>query len=144
MWNDITRIDDKAENVAKFVFTKDTAVAEAVLYRYPTYAKRTVICISTQSGCPVGCRFCGAGDFFVRSLTVFFVRERMLDALPYLEHGAHWAILALGLVMLAKLYHLELPEWMTGSLGLVFIVTAVISSILEKRLNDEKDHQAHA
>jgi 23S rRNA (adenine2503-C2)-methyltransferase len=29
---------------------------------------RTVICCSTQSGCPVGCRFCGAGDNFVRSL----------------------------------------------------------------------------
>jgi 23S rRNA (adenine2503-C2)-methyltransferase len=28
-----------------------------------------VICCSTQSGCPVGCRFCGAGDNFVRSLT---------------------------------------------------------------------------
>lgn len=69
IWNDIKRIDDEAENVAKFVFTNKTAVAEAVLYRYPTYRKRTVICISTQSGCPVGCRFCGAGDAFVRSLT---------------------------------------------------------------------------
>jgi 23S rRNA (adenine2503-C2)-methyltransferase len=28
-----------------------------------------VICCSTQAGCPVGCRFCGAGDHFVRSLT---------------------------------------------------------------------------
>ncbi len=69
MWNNIERIDDDAESVAKFVFTKNTAVAEAVLYRYPTYRERTVICISTQSGCPVGCRFCGAGDYFVRSLT---------------------------------------------------------------------------
>lgn len=69
MWNDIKRIDDAAQNVAKFVFTKDDAVAEAVLYKYPTYDERTVICCSTQSGCPVGCRFCGAGDYFVRSLT---------------------------------------------------------------------------
>jgi 23S rRNA (adenine2503-C2)-methyltransferase len=46
-----------------------TAVAESVLYKYPDYATRTVICCSTQSGCPVGCRFCGAGDNFVRSLT---------------------------------------------------------------------------
>lgn len=69
IWNDIKRIDDDAENVAKFVFHRADAVAEAVLYRYPTYAERTVICISTQSGCPVGCRFCGAGDYFVRSLT---------------------------------------------------------------------------
>lgn len=69
MWNNIKRIDDEAENVAKFVYTKDNAVAESVLYRYPTYEERTVICCSTQSGCPVGCRFCGAGDYFVRNLT---------------------------------------------------------------------------
>jgi len=69
MWDSIKRIDDQAENVAKFVFAKGDAVAESVLYRYPTYAERTVICCSTQSGCPVGCRFCGAGDYFVRSLT---------------------------------------------------------------------------
>lgn len=69
VWADIKRIDDDAERVAKFVFSRPTAVAEAVLYRYPDYETRTVICCSTQSGCPVGCRFCGAGDFFVRSLT---------------------------------------------------------------------------
>lgn len=69
MFKEIKQVDDEAENVTKFVFTKDNAVAEAVLYRYPTYSERTVICISTQSGCPVGCRFCGAGDYFVRSLT---------------------------------------------------------------------------
>lgn len=62
------------ENVWKYVFEfgnegKRAAVAEAVLYKYPTFEQRTVICCSTQSGCPVGCRFCGAGDYFVRSLT---------------------------------------------------------------------------
>jgi len=69
MWTDIKRIDSAESNVCKFVYTKDDAVAESVLYRYPTYEDRTVICCSTQSGCPVGCRFCGAGDYFVRSLT---------------------------------------------------------------------------
>ena len=69
IWPDVRGIDDEAENVSKHVFTNPTSVAEAVLYRYPTYAERTVICCSTQSGCPVGCRFCGAGDAFVRSLT---------------------------------------------------------------------------
>ncbi|MCU7568743.1 radical SAM protein, partial [Riemerella anatipestifer] len=61
-------IKSSDENVMKFVFEKENAVAEAVLYKYPTYEDRTVICCSTQSGCPVGCRFCGAGDYFVRSL----------------------------------------------------------------------------
>lgn len=71
-WPEIQIIDSSDTNVKKFVFSKEgerPAVAEAVLYKYPTYEDRTVICCSTQSGCPVGCRFCGAGDNFVRSLT---------------------------------------------------------------------------
>lgn len=68
-WNKVRRIDSTDENVSKYVFEKRDAVAEAVLYKYPTYEARTVVCCSTQSGCPVGCRFCGAGDNFVRSLT---------------------------------------------------------------------------
>lgn len=72
MWSDVKTIQSADENVEKWVFSKTgahAAVAEAVLYKYPTYEARTVICCSTQSGCPVGCRFCGAGDYFVRSLT---------------------------------------------------------------------------
>lgn len=69
MFKNVETIQSSDENVMKLVFTKDTAVAEAVLYKYPTYEERTVICCSTQSGCPVGCRFCGAGDYFVRSLS---------------------------------------------------------------------------
>lgn len=79
MWNDIKRIDDEAENVAKFVYTKDDAVVESVLYKYPTYAERTVICCSTQSGCPVGCRFCGAGDYFVRNMSA----DEIVDQVDY-------------------------------------------------------------
>lgn len=68
-WDNIKRIDSEESNVCKFVYTNSTAVAESVLYRYPDYETRTVICCSTMSGCPVGCRFCGAGDYFVKSLT---------------------------------------------------------------------------
>jgi 23S rRNA (adenine2503-C2)-methyltransferase len=68
MWDNIRRINSSDKNVAKFVFEMGTAVAESVLYKYPTYEDRTVICCSTMSGCPIGCRFCGAGDNFVRSL----------------------------------------------------------------------------
>lgn len=55
-------------NVFKFVFTKPNVAVEAVLYRYGSFRKRTVICCSTQCGCPVGCSFCGTGRGFVRSL----------------------------------------------------------------------------
>jgi len=76
----VDRIESKDENVLKYVFDLGTAVAEAVLYKYPTYEARTVICCSTQSGCPVGCRFCGAGDAFVRSLTA----SEIVDQVKYL------------------------------------------------------------
>lgn len=61
-------------NVKKFVFewgasgVTKKGIAEAVLYRYDSYDERTVICCSVQSGCPVGCTFCGTGKFFVRNL----------------------------------------------------------------------------
>ena len=75
----------------------------------------------------------GAGAIWVRSLTIYLLRTGTLDKYRYLEHGAHWAILALGIVMMLKLYHVEPPEWAIGSLGLVFVSTAVISSVIEKR-----------
>lgn len=65
----------------KYVFEKENAVAEAVLYAYPNYEKRTVICCSTQSGCPIGCRFCGAGDSFVRSLLTAETGGDVVDVL---------------------------------------------------------------
>lgn len=75
----------------------------------------------------------GAGAIWVRSLTIYLLRSGTLGKYRYLEHGAHWAILALGTLMMVKLYHIEPPEVVTGSLGLVFIITAVVSSVLEKR-----------
>jgi len=69
VWNEVRVLQSETASVKKYVFERENAVAEAVLYAYPSYEKRTVICCSTQSGCPVGCRFCGAGDAFVRSLT---------------------------------------------------------------------------
>lgn len=84
-WPTIRRIDDPQEHVTKFVYEKDDAVAESVLYRYPTYRERTVICCSTQSGCPVGCRFCGAGDSFVRSLTVDEIVAQPLHCLSQVD-----------------------------------------------------------
>ena len=75
----------------------------------------------------------GAGAVWVRSLTVYLMRSGTLGKYRYLEHGAHWAILALGTVMLVKLYHVEPPEWFTGSLGLIVIGIAVASSVIETR-----------
>lgn len=63
------RFDSTEGNVWKYVFEFENAVAEAVLYRYEDFYKRTVLCVSVQSGCPVGCKFCGTGKKFIRNLT---------------------------------------------------------------------------
>ena len=68
-------------NVFKYVFTKKDAVMEAVLYKYGDFYERTVICCSTQSGCPVGCKFCGTGNKFIRNLTVDEIADQIFHIL---------------------------------------------------------------
>ncbi|PYI66830.1 hypothetical protein CVV68_12080 [Arthrobacter livingstonensis] len=75
------------------------------------------------------------GAIFVRSLTVFLVREGTLDEFEYLDHGAHWAIGALSVILLLTI-SIEINEVVTGVIGVVFIGAAFISSIIRnKRLN---------
>lgn len=69
LWKSIVELKSSDSSVSKFVFTSDSVAVESVLYKYPTFEDRTVICCSTQSGCKVGCKFCGAGNFFARNLT---------------------------------------------------------------------------
>ena len=69
MLDRIKRFDSTDSNVFKYVFNSDNAVAEAVLYRYGSFEERTVVCCSVMSGCPIGCRFCGTGEYYVRNLT---------------------------------------------------------------------------
>lgn len=69
MFNKSRVFESSEGNVWKYVFEKENAVAEAVLYRYEDFYKRTVICCSTMSGCPVGCTFCGTGKKFICNLT---------------------------------------------------------------------------
>jgi hypothetical protein len=75
----------------------------------------------------------GAGAMWVRSMTVHLVRAGTLAKYRYLENGAHWAILFLGVVMLLKLYGIPLPEWLVGSLGVVFIGLSVATSVVQDR-----------
>lgn len=68
-------------NVWKYVFTKEDMVAETVLYRYNDFYERTVICCSTMSGCPVGCKFCGTGNKFIRNLTAGEIVDQIMTVL---------------------------------------------------------------
>lgn len=66
----IKRFDSSEGNVWKYVYDFGDAIAESVLYKYERFYERTVLCISIQSGCPVGCKFCGTGRKFIRNLTM--------------------------------------------------------------------------
>jgi len=72
------------------------------------------------------------GAMFVRSLTIMLVEKKTLAKFLYLEHGAHWAIGALAIIMLISTVK-EVPEVITGLIGLFFIVTALFSSIIHNK-----------
>ncbi len=72
------------------------------------------------------------GAIFVRSLTIMLVEKKTLKQFLYLEHGAHWAIGALACLMLVSTVK-EIPEIVTGGIGLAFIILSLISSILHNK-----------
>lgn len=69
----------------------------------------------------------GIGAYFVRTMTVYLVRAKTLQALRYLEHGAHWAVFGLAIAMLFGLI-IHVPEAVIATVGLVFIGLAYFSS----------------
>ena len=72
------------------------------------------------------------GAMFVRSMTVYLVRQGTLDEFVYLEHGAHYAIGILAVIMLVSM-HMHVPELITGGVGLAFILASLWSSIQHKK-----------
>lgn len=72
------------------------------------------------------------GAMFVRSMTVYLVKQGTLEKFVYLEHGAHYAIGILALIMFVSIkWHV--PEVFTGLVGVAFIVASLWSSIKYKR-----------
>jgi hypothetical protein len=82
------------------------------------------------------------GAMYVRSITVYLVRQGTLNEYVYLEHGAHWAIGALAVILLLSL-EWHIPELITGLIGVVFIGAAFIHSIRRNRQEPEVDHHIH-
>ena len=76
------------------------------------------------------------GAMFVRSMTVYLVKQGTLDEFVYLEHGAHYAIGILAVIMLASMkYHI--PEIFTGLVGVTFIAASLWSSVKHRRENKD-------
>jgi uncharacterized protein len=78
------------------------------------------------------------GALFVRTLTVSLVRRGTLEEYRYLEHGAHWGIGALALIMLVGL-RIEVPELVTGLVGVSLIAMAFGSSVRYRRQQSAAD-----
>ncbi|WP_037906602.1 DUF475 domain-containing protein [Actinacidiphila yeochonensis] len=74
----------------------------------------------------------GIGAMYIRSLTVFLVRKGTLDDYVYLEHGAHYAIGALAVILLVTIKY-EVSEVVTGLVGVVLILASYWSSVVRNR-----------
>ncbi len=79
------------------------------------------------------------GALFVRSLTVFLVRKGTLSEYVYLEHGAHWAIGALAIILLVTI-RVEINEVVTGLVGVVLIGAAFLTSLVRNRRGASSDN----
>jgi hypothetical protein len=74
----------------------------------------------------------GIGALFIRSLTVYLVKKGTLAEYVYLEHGAHYAIGALAVMLLVSI-GTEVSDYVTGLTGVFFIAVAFLSSVLKNK-----------
>jgi len=77
----------------------------------------------------------GLGALYIRTLTVYLVHQGTLQEYRFLEHGAHWAIGVLAVLLFIGIEY-EVPEIVTGLLGALLIAAALGSSILANRRDD--------
>ena len=77
------------------------------------------------------------GAMFVRSITIYLVKKGSLNEYIYLEHGAHWAIGALAVILIISI-GTHVNELITGTIGILFITAAVGSSIWRKKKEAKK------
>jgi uncharacterized protein len=83
----------------------------------------------------------GIGAMYIRSLTVYLVRQGTLDDYVYLEHGAHYAIGALAVILLVTIKY-DVSEVVTGLVGVVLIGASYWSSVVRNRRLGEDSEQA--
>ena len=81
------------------------------------------------------------GAMFVRSMTIHLVQKGTLAEYRYLEHGAFWAIIALGAIMLISA-RFEVPESVTGLIGAVLIGLSLWWSVRHNRKYPDAEIEA--
>ncbi len=85
----------------------------------------------------------GIGAMFVRSMTIFLVRQGTMSQYRYLEHGAFYAILALAVIMYISTFA-HIPEVITGLIGATLIGVAFWSSVRANRADEANPDRAPA
>lgn len=80
----------------------------------------------------------GIGALWVRSLTLFMVRRKVLHAYRYLEHGAHYTITVLAAVLLLGLFQ-NIPEVIAGVIGITIIGASIFSSVRARQAQQALD-----
>ncbi len=75
----------------------------------------------------------GIGAIWVRSLTVYMVRKKTLDSLIYVEHGAHYTVFVLAIIMLSSALF-KIPDVVPGLTGLGIIAASLAASLRVRRL----------
>ncbi|WP_327716849.1 DUF475 domain-containing protein [Streptomyces sp. NBC_00490] len=83
----------------------------------------------------------GIGAMYVRSLTVYLVRQGTLDDYVYLEHGAHYAIGALAVILMITIQY-QIHEVITGLVGVVLIAWSFWSSVRRNKRLAEAEGKA--
>ena len=79
----------------------------------------------------------GIGAMFVRSLTLYLVEKGTLSEYRYLEHGAHYAIVVLAIIMLLKIFF-HISEEITGTIGIALIGVSFWQSYLANKKDTQK------
>lgn len=72
------------------------------------------------------------GAMFVRSMTIHLVKQGTLANYRFLEHGAFWAIIVLGAIMLLSA-RWHIPETITGLIGAILIGLSLWWSVRHNR-----------
>ena len=80
----------------------------------------------------------GLGALYIRTLTVYLVRQGTLAKYRYLEHGAHYAIGVLAVLLFISA-EVHVPEVITGTIGALLILGAFFSSVRANRSEEEED-----
>lgn len=74
----------------------------------------------------------GVGAIFVRSMTIYLVNNGTLSEYRFMEHGAHWAIGALSVLLILTL-RFDIPDYVIGLSGIALISLSIWSSVKANR-----------